>query len=184
MSRLTASKFDEICKFTEDMIKLCRSIFGGNQISNNAMSYGSTHGVEAIKAFKTPRNVCVKPMDLVIHPKFHFLGALPDRGIEKYRSLVEVRCPYNRRNEQISPCKTFSFLSAGKTLKRTQDYYYQIQGLLGITQGKTCCFIVYTKQDLLIEEIVFDKIFFKEEVIPGVLEFYFVFFREYCASQL
>lgn len=184
--RLTASKFGEICKFTDkiDVFKLCQSIFGDVNFTNNATTYGLSHESEAIKAVETSRNLIVKPMGLVIHPDLHFLGASPDGEIQEEGTLVEVKCPFNGRNEQIVPGKNFSFLSQENTLKRTHDYYYQAQGQLGIAKREKCYFIVYTKRDIFIKEIFFDEVFFEEQMLPRLLEFYYGVFREYCASQL
>nr|XP_022306019.1 uncharacterized protein LOC111112649 isoform X1 [Crassostrea virginica] len=52
-------------------------------------------------------------------------------------SLIEVKCPYNGRNEKIVAGKCFKFLTVDDdnniVLRQNSDYYFQIQGQLYIS---------------------------------------------------
>ena len=45
----------------------------------------------------------------VCHEK-PFLGASPDAVLDDGESIVEIKCPYNGRNEDVKPGKNFPFL--------------------------------------------------------------------------
>lgn len=102
--------------------------------------------------------------------------------------LVEVKCPYSGRNEKILPGKHFRFLDYNEKneiiLKRTSNYYYQVQGQLHICQKKSCYFVVYTFSDLFVEKINYDEEYCTGSLVPKLETFYTKFFRPFIASTL
>uniref|UniRef100_A0A1X7U1U0 Uncharacterized protein n=1 Tax=Amphimedon queenslandica TaxID=400682 RepID=A0A1X7U1U0_AMPQE len=44
-------------------------------------------------------------------------------------------------------------------LKKSQDYYYQVQGALAITKVEWCDFVVWTTKDMHIKRIIFNQSF-------------------------
>ena len=69
--------------------------------------------------------------------------------------------PHSKRDETIDEAcedKTFflSKVDGEFFLKRNSNYYYQVQGSLGILQLKWSDFIAYTKKGLYVESILFD----------------------------
>ena len=112
---------------------------------------------------------------LVLRPDNPVLGCSPDRCIvdpmsDPHYGIGEIKCPYTVR--VITP------LDAGKShtefcsevhkdhlrLKRTQDYYIQVQGQMTLTGAKWCDFIVYTFRGLHIERIPYDEAFLNDAV--------------------
>ncbi|XP_031333189.1 uncharacterized protein LOC116182985 [Photinus pyralis] len=59
-------------------------------------------------------------------------------------------------------------------LKKTHNYYYQIQGQLAITNVKKCFFIVYSGDDneLFVEEILKDSHLWNGTMLPKLMRFY------------
>ncbi|KAJ8916465.1 hypothetical protein NQ315_014682 [Exocentrus adspersus] len=72
---------------------------------------------------------------------------------------------------KLVPCLTLQ--DGNLHLRHNHNYYYQIQGQLGITQRQLCYFVVYTGDynNIFIEEIVFDDIFFRDMVCK-LIDFY------------
>ena len=63
----------------------------------------------------------------------HFLGALPD-GIANSELLVEVKCPFNIKDEII--LENLPYINEKMELDINTDYYYQIQGQLYCAERK------------------------------------------------
>jgi len=49
-------------------------------------------------------------------------------------------------------------------LKRTHDYYYQIQGQLHISKKRYCYFVVFSENWIHIEKIVYNDEFWQNEM--------------------
>lgn len=58
-------------------------------------------------------------------------------------------------------------------LSITHEYYYQLQGQLGITSRPLCDFVCWTPQDIHVERILYDPDFFTEMELK--LQRFFVF---------
>ncbi|KAG8196009.1 hypothetical protein JTE90_028979 [Oedothorax gibbosus] len=69
-----------------------------------------------------------------------YLGASPD-GFANCSccppAVLEIKCHYSIRNNRIGDScgKSNFFLDENKKLKRNHNYYYQVQGLMHITDG-------------------------------------------------
>ena len=82
--------------------------------------------------------------------------------VAKSQGLLEIKIPYSAR--AITPeqaCLTlpnfFCCLNDGKiTLKPNLDYYFQVQGQMGVTDMEWCDFVVWTLLGVSVERIVFD----------------------------
>ena len=58
-------------------------------------------------------------------------------------------------------------------LKQNYSYYYQVQECLATLTLKWSDFVVFTKKDLHIERIYFDKELWEKTMLPQLSEFYF-----------
>lgn len=116
-----------------------------------------------------------------------YLGASPD-GLVSNDSVIEVKCPYTGRYEQIVPGKHFSFLEFnGKgeiVLKHNSKYYFQIQGQLYISTRKYCYFVVFTFKDLFVQKIELDQQYCEGSLLPKLELFYVQQFRPFLSSLL
>lgn len=89
------------------------------------------------------------------HP---FLGASPD-GLIGTDTVVEVKCPYSRKNSLISE-KTLPYLyvnaSGNLSLKENHTYYHQIQGQLFISGRSKAKLVIYTMVETVVITILRD----------------------------
>jgi hypothetical protein len=84
-----------------------------------------------------------------------FLGASPD-GLVDLDSIVEIKCPFAARNTDIKTAIDFFFKYLEMNprddnkilLKENDNYIYQVQGQLLMSNLQKCYFIVPTQCDL------------------------------------
>lgn len=149
--------------------------------------HGKMYEQKAISQFEHKFKLKCQPCGLFISADKPFLGASPDALIGD-DCVVEVKCPYTGRNESIVPGDNFSFLQYGKdgniTLRKTSNYYDQIQGQLFLSQREQCYFIVYTFKDLFVENIEINHDYCVGCLLPKLELFYSKHFRPYIASML
>ena len=63
--------------------------------------------------------------------------------------------------------KFFCFLEGEKLkLKRTHNYFCQVQGQMALTEREWCDFIVYTDKGISVERIKFDTNFWSNDLLP------------------
>jgi len=155
-------------------------------LCNEAIVHGRTYESLARENFQNKFKIHVMNCGLFINPKFPFIAATPD-GVINSDYIVEIKCPYVARNMEVRPGKFFPFLCLVDDkicLKPTHNYYYQIQGQLGISQRKYCYLIIYTHIDLFVLTISFNEIFFYEELVPKLKVFYDEIYCPFIASKL
>ncbi|VDI43683.1 Hypothetical predicted protein, partial [Mytilus galloprovincialis] len=149
--RLTASTFGEICKVTSrrNTNKFCHSLFYGSNIQSKALSHGKNYEAKALKAFNLKFDKNAKRCGFYVSIDKSFLGASPDAILEDGQSIVEIKCPYNGRNEDVKPGPNFKFLQMDSNgnivLKESSNYYDQIQGQLFVTKKISvllCCLYI------------------------------------------
>ena len=94
---------------------------------------------------------CVQSAGLLVSTTFPFLGASPD-GITSCSccaGLLKIKCPYKHRNSDITTITDSDFyLRLGQHGKWEVDthheYYFQIQGQMGIWNKPHCDFFCWT----------------------------------------
>jgi hypothetical protein len=102
------------------------------------------------------------------------LAASPDGIVVGEEAVMEVKCPFNGREDKIAPGKKFLFLEkrdGGIHLKKGHSYFYQIMGQMAICKKPVCYFVVYTFCDIMIEKIEFDEHFYAN-MLPLLETFY------------
>ncbi|XP_038055353.1 uncharacterized protein LOC119727497 [Patiria miniata] len=97
--------------------------------------------------------------------------------------ILEVKCPYSARDmtvaEAVDGNPNFYMAKSGNglQLKKTHQYFHQVQGQLMVTGAPFCDFVVFTSKDIHVERIVPDTavweamlsklaLFYKEHVTP------------------
>jgi hypothetical protein len=125
-------------------------------------------------------NVCSK-CGFVVNTEFPWLGASPDFLVfdhteKKPFGIGEVKCPFSKKDICIEEaCKDKNFflnIANGKiNLKKTHNYYYQIQGCMATLNVSWCYFVVFTNVDLFVERIYFDNDFW-QKIVPELSSFY------------
>ncbi|XP_063913036.1 uncharacterized protein LOC135129717 [Zophobas morio] len=178
--RLTASYFGKICKMRPstnpaNTIKaLLYSTFSGSKYTD----YGKDHELTARKDFSKMIEKDVTECGFFVgKDDYCYLGASPD-GLIDNDGLVEIKCPYKGRDstpEDVILSKKINFATFvnGKFhLKRNDNFYYQVQGQLHVTERQYCFFILWTPKGLLFEKIFRDEQFFKEKMEKKLYKFY------------
>ena len=125
----------------------------------------------------------------VVNLKFPWLGASRDFLVFDCKEptsfgIGEVKCPFSKKNLSIEDaCNDKNFfldkLNGKITLKRTHNYFYQIQGCMATLNVRWCDIVVFTNVDLYIERIYFDNEFW-QKVVPELSSFY----SEYMLREL
>lgn len=110
----------------------------------------------------------------------NFLGASPD-GLTADGCIIEIKCPSSARSclslQEAVANKTINYLQLDShnnrlKLKKSHIYMYQIQGQLHITKKKVCYFIVWTPNDMHIENILYDHKFWCNKMVNKLDTFY------------
>lgn len=177
--RLTASNFGRICKLldTTDKSKVARDLVSSNFTGNVYTKYGSDNEDNALNDFMKIVGITVKSCGLFVHRNYPFLAASPD-GLIADDGIVEIKCPYKARNllpEDAIEQKLIqfaTFVDGNFRLKRSDKYYYQVQGQLFVTGRKFCYFIVWTPHGFLYEKIERDEECWRK-MLPKLERFYF-----------
>ena len=88
----------------------------------------------------------VKECGFFISTTTGYLGASPDGLVmvnDNVHGCIEIKCPFSARNKSVAEaCSLPSFFCKREEdgiirLKRTHNYYYQIQGQLAVPVGCT-----------------------------------------------
>ena len=114
---------------------------------------------------------------LRVNPKYPHLGATPD-GIVKCdccgNGLIEIKCPYKHKQSHPHNVVESKFclehVNGRIYLKKTHEYYFQIQGQLAVCEMEYCDFVCWTPHGMHIERILPDTLF--ETIKPAVDTFF------------
>lgn len=180
--RLTSSNFGKVlCRKSTPTDKFLQNLFPVKSITAAALEYGKRNEIHAKTEFlkKYPAKH-LHECGFVINREFDFLGSTPDGKIcdDGDSGIIEIKCPYRARDHMIvQACAEFKdFCLEVKSdgvigLKKSHEYYAQVQGQLMITGCGFCEFIVYTKRDLYVERIFPDTTFMKT-MLTKLADFY------------
>ena len=126
----------------------------------------------------------VEKSGLIISKLRPYLAGSPD-GLIKLSTLdygvLEIKCPYNGKDltieEMVNDLK--SFCSEQKNneimLKKSHPYYFQVQGLMHVTQTRWCHFLIYSSKAFHLQKIEYDKNFM-DLILPKLKLFYFQYY--------
>lgn len=118
--------------------------------------YGRAMEPAALEKYKNLTGNQVYQTGILVSSHQPWLAGSPDglvdMGTEK--RVLEIKCPASNKDQAISvPYVT------DHCLKKTHDYYYQVQILLYLTGLKKCDFFIFSKQDSLLLTIERDDDF-------------------------
>ena len=145
--------------------------------------YGCEHEATARAAFIHKRvtnrhtNFVCRESGLHLSKEYPFIAATPDGIISCDccgEGLLEIKCPYtycdkelpNKENYNKEEMKRFCLEPDEEGilgLKLTHPYYYQVQAQLNICQKEYCDFVIWNKQDLIVQRFNKDEKFFKDK---------------------
>lgn len=171
--RLTASKFGAICRTsisTPSKSLVSQILQVGSLPKSAALSWGIDHEATTREQYremqeKQHTSFKVETTGLRINPSLPYLGASPD-GIISCNccspGLLEIKCPYSIRRTTPSNASYLQQTDVGYQLSRKHDYYYQIQGQLGVMERQICDFVCWTPHGLHLERIEYDPCLFSD----------------------
>lgn len=90
------------------------------------------------------------PVGIIVNPYSYWLAATPDRKVycpdrNPPYGLLEIKCPVV---DNISDAKCLQFRDGQLSLKKNDNYYYQIQMQLAVTGLELCDFLCGLKMIL------------------------------------
>ncbi|KAG5277107.1 hypothetical protein AALO_G00113600 [Alosa alosa] len=142
--RITASHFGTIMNRKKDCNEsFLQNTFKNSNFKSKPTSYGQVNEKVAKTIYIKKRGCHLHSIGLVVNPLCPFLGASPDGVVCKdgQSGLIEIKCPYAARDftvrEAIEKVKLFCLeIDEGEdqiSLKRSHNYFYQVQGQIMIT---------------------------------------------------
>ena len=186
--RITASNLKAVVSTSADnpakslIKKLCYP--EAYKFSSAATTWGCQHEEDAIEEFLDQfylghSDVTFDRCGLSLSKLHPFMGASPDGIVScscHEKSLIEVKCPYSCSKQSLadyadgkkSVC--LQQVDGGLKLNKSHSYYYQIQCQLNICEFQLCYFVVWSPEELHVEEINRDASFFAE-LVPAVDRF-------------
>ncbi|XP_031332942.1 uncharacterized protein LOC116163225 isoform X1 [Photinus pyralis] len=179
--RITASNFGKVCKLrkttstAKTVTHLLYSSFRGNKYTQ----FGLESEVNAIEHFERLYQVKVTRCGLIVDEEKPYLACSPD-GLVGEDSIVEIKSSLKSGDhDPVEACmlKLIDYCVLDEEnnrimLKRSHNYYYQLQGIMHITKRSNCYFIVYTTAGIHVEEIRRDDIFWTQHMEKKLQEFY------------
>lgn len=102
------------------------------ELTAKALEWGQYYEPEAIELYQSTTGNVVGLTDVVQHPQLEYVAGTPD-GLIGTDGIIEVKCPYNPVNHMAN-------LKEGEQIN---DYWWQIQGYLWLTDRQWCDFVSY-----------------------------------------
>ncbi|ESO88647.1 hypothetical protein LOTGIDRAFT_165431 [Lottia gigantea] len=184
VGRVTSSNFEAICKYKNtEPESLIKTVMAYNNFTNASVRWGRDHEPAARRKYvlvkKAAGNtISVTDTGLYVQKNLPFLGSSPDGLVDDNGNIgvLEVKCPFKWRFSKIvDACTDSQFcceMNKDKViLKRSHNYYYQVQAQMALTNSLWCDFVVWTLCDISIERIAFNKQFWQECLVK-VINFY------------
>lgn len=178
LKRITASNFGKIikCQNETSKLKLAKTISNPVDISHiSAVRHGLEEEKPALKRYLAKYPNKYTECGLFVHNDYQFLAGSPD-GFINDDGLIEIKCPYSLKGKIIHFEKLNYIDNKTGRLKRDHNYYFQVQGLLEITNREWCDFVVYTGADIHVQKIYRDKLFFLNNVRESLRNFYYHYY--------
>ncbi|XP_073334198.1 uncharacterized protein [Pagrus major] len=166
--RITSTKFYHITTTDKISTNYLQNIMQYNQTQLNIPSvlWGQQMEETARKAYtdymeQTHEDFKVSPSGLVVRPSEPHLGSSPDGIITCAccsRGVLEVKCPYKYR-DALQGCEKDAQFCLDKTdkLKPSHQYYYQVQLHIHVCDVSYCDFVVWTKNEFVLQRILRDE---------------------------
>ena len=171
--RVTSTVCGQIAKrrSTTKVANLVKSLLYTSFKGNKSTKWGISQEPTTKSAYLTRKGtlspeITVRNSGFIIHSSHHWLGASPDGLVndpsaEDPKGIVEYKNPYAVREMTLRDAATQrkDFCLAVNdqshlSLKRTHNYYYQVQATMSCTGRKWCDFVVHTTVDFHVERIV------------------------------
>jgi len=110
----------------------------------------------------------VSSCGLVVRPSEPHLGSSPDGMVRCTccgKGLVEIKCPYKYRNGLQGSTEDRQFcLDESLNLKNSHPYYYQTQLHMFVSDVSYCDFVVWTRNEVIVQRILKNTEFLQENL--------------------
>ena len=198
--RITASRFGEVVSRKAPVNdRFLHSLFSSTKVLTEAMKYGLDNKTVVVKEFKELSGTQVKVFKcgLLIHPDIYWMGCSPDGIIYDPNEnpsvgILEIKSFFSMKGKTVEEClelKRDICIHQNEngeiSLKQSHKYYFQLQGLMGISGLLWSKFCIHSKEgseNLLVEKIEFDPGVF-HKVTSKVHELYFSYCLPYLLQQ-
>ena len=159
------------------MKKLADSIIMPKQFKTKATCHGIKYESVAVAEYEKKFGE-TKQCGLFVSVQYPWLGASPDRVVDD-ETIMEVKCPYVSRDQLINPLTVpyLQYEQSKLTLKKTSDYYFQIQGQLYCSERRLCRLVIFTLKDMQVVDVHRDDIFI-DSMLQKLISFYLVHFHK------
>lgn len=181
LKRLTASNFGKVCKMrvNTSRAKTVENILYSKFSGSKATRWGDYHEKIARKEISERLDIAYRECGLFVHKTYKYLGASPDALICNDDGIIEIKCPFNSRHlppDEGIRQKVIKYCSISPngvlSLKKSHDYYYQIQGQLAVADKQYCIFVIWTPHGMLWERIERDDSFWTSKMEEKLCTFY------------
>lgn len=196
--KLTSSNFGQVCKrkAATQPDGLLKTVLGYRlQLNNEHIKWGKTHEAAAKRKYllhmqsQHHGHVQVHKCGLVLDREMPFLAASPDglvkcQHCQPVQGLLEVKCPSVHKNKTPEEaCSDSDFccqlIDGQVRLKENHNYFFQVQGQMGVSGKMWCDFVIWTLKGMSVERITFRpavwvtmknqlKSFYVNAVVPEV----------------
>lgn len=153
--RVTASISHSIFRARSDKNRMMYFLSNSGSASGKsclaAINYGREMETEARKKFEEISGKKIHESGLVVRSDVPFLGASPDGIILDTNgiSVLEIKCPFKCKDSIIN----VDYIDEKKQLKKSHQYYTQVQMQLFCCNSEICYFFVYSSVDYVIVSI-------------------------------
>lgn len=175
--RITSSNFGEICKSTErcDLRKLARRLCTQPKFHSAAVNHGLKYEPVAVEQFESISGLKTSKCGTFVSLTHPYLCSSPDRIVDD-QTVLEVKCPFTAKDQEISHVTVpyLKMAADGLKLDRTHNYYYQVQGQMHCSGRKQCIFVVFTLIDIHFETIDID-----DDFVAAMLDKLQIFYDEH-----
>ncbi|CAH1984472.1 unnamed protein product [Acanthoscelides obtectus] len=170
--RLTASSFGLIIsacvkkRFPDSLFKTLLGEYNLDGIK--AIQWGRTHEKDALDYLKHHYNLNIQSTGVWL-TNSGLLGASPDGLIDEEDAIVEVKCPYSFRNDNLTEklCNLTNYIiyydEGNLLLNKSHNYYHQIQGFLHVLKKKKCYLCIWTLNGATVANVDYDELW-KENI--------------------
>lgn len=192
--RITSTKFHRVCTTDKISIECLKDIM---QYSNSPLEVPSVRwgkSMEAVArqcyaehAAKKHEDFTVTCSGLVVSPQDPHLGSSPDGMIDCSccgKGVLEIKCPYKYKDGLHGSTGDKKFcLDHTNSLKKSHPYYYQVQFHMHVCNVSHCDFVVWTKQEFVVQRIMKDQDFLLETMPKAYKVFISVILPELLTRQ-
>ena len=171
--RITASCFKDIAtnphKFATNLWKRKPDLQNVKSIM-----WGTDNESRAREAYEKIHFKKVQQVGLFVSKILPLVGASPDGLIDEGRGLLEIKCPYGLRTSDLKSVSDGSFFTVTNDklhLRKTHQYYYQVQCQMLCTGARYTDFFIWTPKGHHTERIPFDPNFTRTEIYKAIKGF-------------